>query len=380
MAKNNNTPALLRDTINKTNISALAERLQQVWPAFDHTGFVRTACKRFTQLSLNDRIAQVRDALQQYLPDYQQGIDILLQALPEELEAETLDGHDLSSITGFIIVPQTEYAALYGKAHFSVAMNALYEMTKRFSAEGAIRHFLLSNPDKTLEVLKRWTRDDNPHVRRLVSEGTRPRLPMYRQLPAFRQDPKPVLQLLEKLKHDPVLYVRRSVANNLNDISKDHPELVTATLKRWQKPTHEHTPWITRHALRTLSKQGNPAALQLLGYAANIDIGELNFTLSRKRVALGESFQLSLTLRSHSNKPQPLMIDYIIHHKKANGDNRPKVFKWTHKTLAAGERLTLEKNHSMKVIGIRPYYAGTHPVELQINGRVLASAQFTLKV
>ena len=201
---------------------------------------------------------------------------------------------------------------------------------------------------------------------------------MCMQLPQFKKDPTPVLPLLDKLRDDPALYVRRSVANNLNEIAKDNPDQVTDRLRRWNRTPTEHTPWLTRHALRTLVKQGNPEALTLLGYPQSVAVEISQFQVSPKNLSLGESLSLRVKLKSREEKPIRLMIDYVVHHMKANGKTRPKVFKWTKKTLQPGEILTLEKRHSIREISTRKYYAGKHEVELQINGKRYERRGFNL--
>jgi len=254
-------------------------------------------------------------------------------------------------------------------------------MTRRFSAEGSIRYFILQHEQQTLKQLEAWVHDDNFHVRRLVSECTRPRLPWMIRLSKYVENPAPVLKLLNKLKDDPSLYVRRSVANNLNDIAKDNPTLVTATLQRWnKKPASKEMAWLTRHALRTLVKQGNPEALTLLGYPQSIKLSVEQFKAGPKRLVLGNELKLKIKLVSSEKKSVPLMIDFVLHHMKANGELRPKVFKLAKKMIAPGEVLTIEKRHPMRPITTRKYYSGRHEVELQVNGKIVASDSFNLQV
>jgi 3-methyladenine DNA glycosylase AlkC len=259
-------------------------------------------------------------------------------------------------------------------------MQALYQMTKRFSAEGAIRAFLLKHPERTLAILSDWAEDENPHVRRLVSEGTRPRLPWTMQLKPFIEDPRPVLKLLEKLKTDPVLMVRRSVANNLNDIAKDNPALVVKTLRRWMKIKDEGTQWLIRHAARTLIKQGNRDVLAALGFDSKVEIGVSKIQLDKSAVRMGEDITFSFEIISKSKRTQNLVIDYVIHHVKANGRLTPKVFKLTKKRLAAGESVSLSKRHSFRPISTRKYHAGEHQITIQINGIEKVTEKFHLTV
>lgn len=372
-------PSLLRNCINPDNIAALAQRIIQNHKPFDGTGFTRLACQGLADNSLGDRIQQVRRALKQFLPeDFDTAVAILIESLGPKLANDDLGDIDLSSPTGFIVTAQTAYVARYGLDHFDTSMQAFHEMTQRFSAEGSIRYFLKAHEEKTLAVLAQWCDDPSPHVRRLVSEGTRPRLPMMMRLHQYVENPKPVLALLEKLKDDPCLFVRRSVANNLNDIAKDNPQLVTDTLERWNQVPSRHTAWVTQHALRSLVKQGSPAALRLLGYDNGIDIQVKHFELDKQQISLGNTLNIQLQLEA----PQPgkLMIDYVIHHMKANGQHRPKVFKWAKKEIQPGETLSLEKRHAVREITTRKYYPGQHRLELQVNGRIVAETTFNLKL
>jgi 3-methyladenine DNA glycosylase AlkC len=179
-----------------------------------------------------------------------------------------------------MVMPQNDFVAAYGLGYLDLSLRALYELTKRFTAEGAIRAFLQAYPEQTLTWLAEWATDPNCHVRRLVSEGARPRLPLAPRLPEFVKNPQPVLALLEQLKANPVLMVPRSFANNLNDIAKDHPDLVVETLARWKQAADPGTQWIIGHATRTLLKQGHADALALLGYGAATSISVVSFQLT----------------------------------------------------------------------------------------------------
>lgn len=260
----------VRDVFNEKVVNQLADSLSRVWPAFDARGFSESVNSELGSLSFSGRHTLIRDSLREYLPrDYPRAVRILLKALPPERSHCEVTGFD-----GFIIIPQSEYVAKYGLEHYDLSMRALYVMTKRFSAEGAIRAFIQRYPEQTLERLSQWAEDSNCHVRRLVSEGSRPRLPWTIRLHQFIQDPRPVLWILEKLKTDPELAVRRSVANNLNDIAKDHPDLAVQTLRRWKRIDDEGTQWLIRHAARTLVKQGNRGILEIPGYPSEVEISK----------------------------------------------------------------------------------------------------------
>ena len=365
----------VRDVFNENAVNRLAESLQRAWRAFDADGFRHSINSKLKSLTFSERNNLIRDKLWEYLPkDYPRALSIILKALPSKLPDCELTGYD-----GFIVLPQNDFVAKYGLDHYDLSMQALYQMTKRFSAEGAIRSFILRYPERTLAILEKWAVDENCHVRRLVSEGTRPRLPWTMQLKPFIEDPRPVLQLLEKLKTDPVLMVRRSVANNLNDIAKDNPGLVVQTLRRWREIENDGTQWLIGHAARTLVKQGNTEILAILGYDSEVDVKVSKLRIETPVVEMGNILHFSFDLKSTGKQPQELVIDYIVHHVKANGRRTPKVFKLAKKTLGSGESLPIVKKHSFRPIGTRKYYAGRNLLEIQINGSKYGKVEFELK-
>ncbi|HMP77239.1 MAG TPA: DNA alkylation repair protein [Kiritimatiellia bacterium] len=359
---------------NESGIRELAGNLKAAWRPFDERAFLAAILPCMPPLGLNERNALVRDTIRANLPDdFRKAVAILLRALGPERPNEGPD-----SYPGFYIMAVCAYVAEYGIDDPETALPALREMTKRFSAEFAIRPFLDRHTNRTLAELHSWAVDPHPQVRRLASEGSRPRLPWGMRLHRFIKDPEPVLEILELLKEDPELFVRRSVANNLNDIAKDHPDRVVATLKRWKKSRNPGTQWLVKHALRTLLKQGHPEALELLGYPRDARVEVRGLRVAPRRIAVGDAVTLSFELRSTAPTAQSLMIDYVMHHVKANGATSPKVFKLTTKRLKPGESVRVEKRHSFRPIGIRPYYPGRHEVEIQVNGRRRAKAAFEL--
>jgi 3-methyladenine DNA glycosylase AlkC len=366
----------LREVFNPTVVNKLAHDIQRTWPEFNASGFSADINSHLEALNFGERNALIRDKLGEYLPpDFPTAAQILIDSLGPELTDDVLTGFD-----GFTIMSQCDFVAKFGLEHFDISMKALYEMTKRFTAEGAIRPFLQKYPAQTLQMLEQWATDKNSLARRLASEGTRPRLPLAPRLPQFIKDPRPVLKLLDKLKDDPTLLVRRSVANNLNDIAKDNPDLVVETLREWQKSQNKETQWLIQHASRTLVKQGHRGALALLGYPPSPAVSMRNLELGDAVVNLGQSLGFSFEIRSEADQTQNLMIDYVIYHLKANGKLVPKVFKLTAKKLKAGEALQLAKKHSFKPINTRVYYPGNHKIGVQVNGQVLGEAEFELRL
>ncbi len=279
----------------------------------------------------------------------------------------------------FLYLPHVFYVAQYGLDHFEVSMHAQYELTQRFSAEFSIRSFLERYPEETLARLEVWARDPSPHVRRLVSEGTRPRLPWAPRLRRFQEDPRPVLHLLELLKDDPELYVRRSVANNLNDIGKDHPDVLVETARRWLEDASEERQWLVRHALRSAVKRAEPGALDVLGYGSDAAVKIGNVRLTPKRPVTGGSVNVAFEITNAASRHQRVLVDLRVHFVKANGSASPKVFKLSTLDLAPGETAALKKTITLENLTTRKHYPGTHRVEVVINGRTHPLARFELR-
>lgn len=366
---------MLRDVINMTGVKKLAERISKNYNKFEKEYFIKEIEKELDVLSFGDRSKLICNNLKKYLPkDYKDAINILVKSLNKEL-----DNSEMAPFESFIVMPQCLFVSTYGLSneHYDISINALYEMTKRFTAEGDIRPFLIKYPEKTQKILLEWTQDPNTHVRRLTSEGSRPRLPLGIRLPMYQKDPKPVIEILENLKEDSELYVRRSVANNLNDIAKDNPKIVTDTLKKWSEIKTEEMNWLIKHSLRTLIKQGNKEALELLGYDQKTEINVKNIRLDKKEIKIGNDFYFNFEITSNI-KDENLMIDYVIHHMKANGKNKEKVFKLTKKIIPKGQTLKISKKHSFKPISTRKYYTGKHYLEIKINGKNYFMEEFYL--
>lgn len=265
-------------------------------------------------------------------------------------------------------MPYVFYVQRYGLDDFETAMRVQAELTKRFTAEFSIRAYLVKYPERTHAQLLAWARDDNAHLRRLASEGSRPRLPWAPRLRAYQEDPRPVLALLDLLKDDPVPYVRRSVANNLNDIAKDNPELVIETCRRWAADATPARRWLIRHALRSLVKAGNREAIRILGGTdrPRVQLGGIRITPGSVRP--GGSVRVSCELECTARTVQRLLVDYAVHFVKANGQTRPKVFKLRTLVMRPGEKARLAAEVSLATMTTRRHYPGRHTIEALING------------
>ena len=350
----------------------IAAMVRAVYPAFKAEAFVRSALDGYEALELMQRGQKIAQALHQYLPaDYARATAILLDSLDQAHDRDM--GQSLGS---FLYLPHTQFVATYGLGHFEVSMRALHALTQRFTAEFSIRPFLAQHQEATLRQLRLWATDPSAHVRRLVSEGTRPRLPWAPHLRSFQKDPTPVLALLELLKDDPELYVRRSVANNLNDIGKDHPELLADTARRWLQHASAERKWIVSHALRSAVKRGEAGALQVLGFGEAATVLIRKARITPQRAVSGSAVGISFDVHNPHSTPQRVLVDCRVHYVKANGQSSAKVFKLKTLDLAGGETAPLRKHLSLAEMTTRKHYPGVHRVDVLLNGRPLPLGSF----
>jgi 3-methyladenine DNA glycosylase AlkC len=270
------------------------------------------------------------------------------------------------------------FISRHGLEHFEESMRAQHTLTQLFTAEFSIRAFIERHPEKTLARLRQWASDPSAHVRRLVSEGTRPRLPWAGRLRGFQKDPRPVIGLLELLKDDPELYVRRSVANNLNDIGKDHPELLTQIARRWLRGASAERRWIVNHALRSAVKRADAGALGALGYGGKAAVKLRRVTIDPPVARIGGDVRIGFELANAGRKPQRVMADLVIHFVKARGTGA-KTFKLKALELAPGERALLGKKISLKQHTTRKHYPGEHRLEALLNGQRIPLGKFLLR-
>jgi 3-methyladenine DNA glycosylase AlkC len=364
-------PNAFKHWIGEALLGRLADEIDRAQPGLD-TARLRALTARLAPLELKDRVRLVRDTLREILPaKFPRALSILLEAARRP------------ALKGFDLWPVTEFVQTFGVDDFERSMRALHLLTQRFTAEFAVRPFLKRDQARTFAVLERWAEDRNHHVRRAASEGSRPRLPWGERVPALIDDPRPGLAVLEKLRFDPELYVRKSVANHLNDISKDHPKLVIATLRRWAREARAsdraNVDWIVRHALRGLIKAGDREALALIGVSHRPRIAIRDFKLSRRQVRVGEALQFAFALESTTRGEQKVVVDYVIHFVNASGRHGVKVFKLKTFNLPGRTRLGLSKSHSLRPITTRTYYPGEHRLQIQVNGIVSHEATWFIR-
>ncbi|HLL54437.1 MAG TPA: DNA alkylation repair protein [Myxococcaceae bacterium] len=355
-------------------VSRLAADLARVEPSFPARAFIEQASAGLETLELLERAGHISRALAAHLPrDYPQAIEVLLRSLGPEHATDELVGVGLAP---FFYLPHVIFVAERGLDHFDLSMRAQYELTKRFSAEFSIRPYIAKDPERTFAVLRTWTKDANAHVRRLVSEGTRLRLPWASRVAWLDANPGRVLELLELLKDDPTTLVRRSVANNLNDLGKVHPELLASTCAAWLEGASKERRALVEHALRSAVKRGSADALRLLGYGKKPAVALEEVRIEPRRVAIGESVLIGFALRSTSRTPQNLLVDVAVHFVKANGKAAPKVFKLKRVLLPPGNGVELTTRVSLAVHTTRKPRPGTHAVEVRVNGVAMPAGSF----
>ncbi len=368
MAKNDETA--FKHWISPELLSRISLAILKSYPEFDRIQFEGLA-EKLIPLELKARVQLVRNQLRAQLPE----------AFPVALKI-LLNSTKHGSLKSFDLWPYTEFVQTYGLRHLEISLDALAEFTKLFTSEFAVRPFLKTEEKRTIEYLMQCAHSKNEHLRRWASEGSRPRLPWGERLDGFITHPEKTVPILEVLKNDPALYVRKSVANHLNDITKDHPGLVIKLLKQWIKdalpPQKRNIEWIIHRALRTEIKNGNPSALALIGVKSTAAFALRRFSINGKQFSIDDKIEMDIEIKSEALRPQKLVVDYIVHFARASGKTSAKVFKLKTVTLKGEEVLRIKKHHSLKEVTTRKHYPGAHAIELQINGQKLKRVSWRL--
>lgn len=358
----------LKEVYHEDFLLGFGRRIQSVYPSFDIQAFVASIVdESWEALALKGRMRRISTKLGQFLPeDYESALDVLVNIADDCI--------------GFPYLFFPDFVEVYGQAeeHWERSMSALELFTQKSSSEFAIRPFLLRDSTRVMDRMMAWAKHPNEHVRRLASEGCRPRLPWAESLPMFRENPAPVFAVLELLKEDPSLYVRKSVANNLNDISKDHPEAVLEVSRRWQGE-HPHTDWVIRHACRTLIKSAHPDALTLFGYTQETDLTvNASISIHPNVLSIGETCEIQYDVSIRPGDGAYIRVEYAIDFIKANGKASRKAFLLTNKTVAGGAKLAASRVHNWSDLTTRRHYPGEHRVVLLVNGREVAENHIML--
>lgn len=362
-------PVLMKDKYyNYDSLHDLASRIKAVFPSFQENDFVdHIMNETWDALELKARMRQITINLGKYLPpDYKQALGIIDQVVA---------GYP-SGYNDYALIYFPDFVEVYGQdeCHWDLSMAAIERYTPLSTAEFAVRPFIIKQEARMMQQMAVWARHDNEHVRRLASEGCRPALPWGQALTSFKKDPSPVLPILEQLNTDPSLYVRKSVANHLNDISKTHPDLVTKIARDWYG-RHEYTDWIVKHGCRTLLKKGDPEALSIFGYDNSpADISA--FALGASSVMIGEELMFSFTVSA--KETMKVRLEYGVDYVKANGRRNRKVFKISEILLKEGEKKSYTKVHCFADLSTRKHYPGTHSIALIINGIECEKLDFEL--
>lgn len=356
----------LKEMFNKKYYRQLAEALSEADKNFNAKKFLNDVTDNMEPLSLNQRLRNTSIQMKKHLPpNYRKSIDVLKKVATQMPKGYTA-----------LIYP--DYIGLYGHDDRELSLDALSHFTSYGSSEFAIREYLKRDVKSTLKTMEKWAEHKSEHIRRLASEGCRPRLPWSFKLDAIIQDPTLTKNILQKLNADDSLYVRKSVANHLNDFSKDHPDYMLRLVSSWDKE-HPHTAWIIKHACRTLIKKGNAKALKIFSFDKNVQVKLDQLNISKDKIKLGESLYFDFTLHSQGKKSQKLVVDYCIHYYKKTGTS-PKVFKLKEIELKPGEKININKSQLFKDLTTRKHYSGKHVLEILVNGNVLGKKEFGLVV
>lgn len=355
----------MKYSINAELVADLTARIQAVEPATDPAP-LKACIPALDALEMKDRINLIADALAEALVG-----DSKAQLATVEAVASEGDFAD------FAAWPLCSFIERHTLDDPAASLAAMATVTKEFSCEFAVRPYLTDHFELAMEHVQAWTGSSSEDVRRLASEGTRPRLPWGPNVPQLSADPAHGLGVVESLRHDSSEYVRRSVANHLNDIAKTDPALVVTTLRRWAAEPDTNMAMV-RHALRSLVKAGNPDAMEVLGFTPTPMVEVHDFTVAPSELLLGSTIELATSITSLADVDQQMVVDFVVHHVLANGETSPKVFKWGTPTIGPGQTITLTKKRKIATASTRRYYAGHHPVALQVAGVVRAQSGFTL--
>jgi 3-methyladenine DNA glycosylase AlkC len=355
----------LKEMFNKPFYEQFAREFNKVYKNFHPDKFVKEVTQNLPELSLNQRLRNTSVVLKKYLPaDYKKSLEVMFEVIP-------------NLNVGYTTLVFPDFVGLYGHDHFDISMQALKHFTAFGSSEFAIREFLKRDFDKTIKVMYQWATDKNYHVRRLASEGSRPRLPWSFKLDEVIKSPTKTIAILETLKTDEELYVKKSVANHLNDISKDNADWMLNVLKQWDNSNH-HTFWIKKHASRSLIKKGNVASLSLFNFEKNTKIKVEKFKFLKSIIKLGETLQFEFDIVSEKSTSQKLAIDFKIFYIKKNGELSPKVFKLKELQLVGRGKIHIVKKHLFKNFTTRQHYSGKHYIEIMVNGNSVSKTSFQL--
>lgn len=361
---------LLKNIYNHDSLHKLASDIHSVHPPFPIDDFLKsTMDETWDILELKDRIYHISTNLGKYLPsDYKEAIHIIDKVVMNY-------GTWLDGFCGFFPI----FIEVYGQdeTNWDISINALARYTPYASSELAVRQFIINHEERMMSQMYAWSKHESEDVRRLASEGCRPQLPWGQALTSFKKDPTPILPILEQLKNDSSLHVRKSVANNLNDISKTHPNLIAKLAKDWYGE-NEYTDWIVKHGCRTLLKKGNKDVLAIFGFNDTTSLTIVDFALETTSISIGENITFSFSIEA--NETTKVRLEYGIDYVKSNGKRNRKIFKISEVSLKENEKKIYKKKHSFTDVSTRKHYPGVHSITLIINGMEQGTLDFELTV
>ncbi|WP_276486052.1 DNA alkylation repair protein [Paraflavitalea pollutisoli] len=360
-----------KNLYNDTFFNKLTSILGKTLKGFDKKQFLKKIHDdEWEARELKARMKHIAETLHQFMPPtYEQAVKQLYAFIEAVLKEGGRGGLEHMFLT--------EYVEKYGIEHYDISMKAIEFITQFISCEFAVRPFIVRYPAKAMKQLLKWSKHESLHVRRLSSEGCRPRLPWAMALPALKKDPTPILPILENLKDDPAEFVRKSVANNLNDIVKDNPDIVLAIVRRWQGYS-PRTDWIIKHGSRTLLRKANPQAMKLFGLAVSDKVVVDKLRITDKSIGIGDSLHFTFELINKGDQPIKLRVEYGIDYVKSGGKGSRKLFKITENTYQPGKPVVFKRAQSFRDLTTRKHYAGQHTLAIVINGVELASKKFTV--
>lgn len=361
----------LKDIYSPEFYNRFSNTLLQVLPDFDKNIFMeKIFTPAFSSMELKERMRHTTKVLHEFLPEnFNEAFSII-----EKLIAKLRENYGNGESLAYIFLP--DYIEIYGINDYENSVKALEFTTQFISCEFGIRPFLIKYPEM-LAQMKVWSKHESPKVRRLASEGSRSKLPWAMAVPDLKKNPDLVIEILENLKADSSEYVRRSVANNLNDIAKDHPAKVLEIARSW-KGISKETDAIVKHGARTLLKQGHPEILKIYGLdSKNIEVS--NFEIHTPKVKIGDSLEFSFTVKNDNNNSQIVRLEYGIYYKKSKGHLAKKVFKISEKEYPANEIINIRRKQSFKIITTRIFYAGMHQLSIIVNGEEKTLKDFEIE-
>jgi len=365
-------PEPLKNLYSKSFIDELTVVLFETISRFNKKEFIRKIFdKTWDEKELKQRMRHITLTIHQFLPEnFSKSSKIIIEITKNYIRKK---GQGLSFLHMFL----PEYIELFGINNFTESVKAFEQVTKFTSAEFAVRPFIIKYPKEMMAQMERWSKSENTFVRRLASEGCRPRLPWAIALPAFKRNPAAILPILENLKNDDAETVRKSVANNINDISKDNPEIVLSIIKKW-KGKNKNTDWILKHGARTLLKQGNEHVMGNFGLKRVTDIQISKFTLSDSSLVLGETLTFSFHLLNNETKDHKLRVDYAIYYMTSGGKQSKKVFRLTENNFLQQKTVIITKKRRFIDFTTRKHHSGKHHIAIIVNGKELAKKSFLL--